>query len=50
MAKEELLEKIEAKRNELHDIIKANGLSSRITIEYSQQLDRLLNQFDKNYY
>lgn len=43
--KQEFLELVEAKRIELNKIVAKNGLNSKITIEYSQKLDRLLNQY-----
>lgn len=46
----EFLEKIELKRSELINIVARNGLSSHITIEYSQQLDQLLNMYHEKFH
>nr|WP_207789080.1 aspartyl-phosphate phosphatase Spo0E family protein [Neobacillus terrae] len=47
--KQELLELIEKKRSELILIATKNGLSSSIAIKYSQELDHLLNEYDKRF-
>jgi hypothetical protein len=47
MAKSDFLEQIELKRNELINIVAKNGLNSRVAIEYSQQLDQLLNKYNE---
>ena len=47
MDKESLLNAIEAKRTELLNIAFENGLTSPLAIEYSQELDRLLNLYDE---
>lgn len=44
--KEELLKMIEMKRSELFEIVSKNGFSSAISIKYSQELDKLLNQYN----
>ncbi|NHM29909.1 Spo0E family sporulation regulatory protein-aspartic acid phosphatase [Neobacillus terrae] len=49
MLKQELLELIEKKRSELILIATKNGLSSSIAIKYSQELDHLLNEYDKRF-
>ncbi|WP_409305550.1 Spo0E family sporulation regulatory protein-aspartic acid phosphatase [Peribacillus sp. SCS-155] len=50
MTKTEYLALIEKKRTELIQIVSKNGLDSRITLEFSQELDRLLNQYNSIYY
>ena len=45
MDNQELLDKIETKRAELVAIVSKNGLSSQTTIQYSQELDDLLNNY-----
>jgi hypothetical protein len=45
MDNQELLAKIERKRLELVSIVSQNGLSSQTTIQYSQELDNLLNNY-----
>jgi hypothetical protein len=40
-----MLKIIENKRAELIDIVQKNGLNSTISIEYSQELDKLLNEY-----
>ncbi|WP_081092349.1 MULTISPECIES: aspartyl-phosphate phosphatase Spo0E family protein [Peribacillus] len=51
MAKQnEFLEQIELKRNELIKVVAEDGLNSTIAVEYSQQLDRLLNKYDELFY
>ena len=49
MGKEKLLNQIERKRLELFEIVARNGLNSPLAIEYSQELDTLLNQYDQIY-
>lgn len=46
----DFLEQIELKRNELINIVAKDGLNSNIAIEYSQQLDQLLNKYNENVY
>src|SRR4051812_18586815 len=41
VSKQEMLKIIENKRAELIDIVQKNGLNSTISIEYSQELDKL---------
>lgn len=45
MDNQELLAKIESKRLELVAIVSQKGLSSQVTIQYSQELDNLLNNY-----
>ncbi|MCY8781762.1 aspartyl-phosphate phosphatase YnzD [Bacillus spizizenii] len=47
MIREHLLNEIEKKRAELLQIVMANGMTSHITIELSQELDHLLIQYQK---
>ncbi|RFU70371.1 aspartyl-phosphate phosphatase Spo0E family protein [Peribacillus saganii] len=49
MLKQELLELIEEKRVELFQVVLKNGLSSHITVEHSQELDRLLNLYNTKF-
>ncbi|MGE8203960.1 Spo0E family sporulation regulatory protein-aspartic acid phosphatase [Heyndrickxia sp. NPDC080065] len=45
MRNEQLSKQIEKKRADLIEIVKKEGLSSSLAIQYSQELDRLLNQY-----
>nr|WGD64028.1 aspartyl-phosphate phosphatase YnzD [Bacillus subtilis] len=45
MIREHLLKEIEKKRAESAQIVMANGMTSHITIELSQELDHLLIQY-----
>jgi hypothetical protein len=47
--KHELLAVIELKRAELIQAAISNGLSSSIAIRYSQELDHLLNEYQRFY-
>ncbi|UII57521.1 aspartyl-phosphate phosphatase Spo0E family protein [Cytobacillus spongiae] len=47
MCKQELLALIEKKRAELIHIAMINGLSSTLAIKYSQELDTLLNEYNR---
>ncbi|PLT32085.1 aspartyl-phosphate phosphatase Spo0E family protein [Bacillus sp. V5-8f] len=47
MTKTEFLALIEKKRIELFQIVSKNGLNSNVTLKHSQELDRLLNQYNK---
>ncbi len=47
--KQELLDIIEQKRAELIHIALVNGLSSATAIKCSQELDRLLNEYNRKY-
>ncbi|KAA0547837.1 aspartyl-phosphate phosphatase Spo0E family protein [Bacillus sp. BGMRC 2118] len=49
MRKHELVELIEQKRQELIQVVAANGLASSITIECSKQLDELLNTYNRKH-
>ncbi|WP_175989127.1 aspartyl-phosphate phosphatase Spo0E family protein [Bacillus sp. Marseille-Q1617] len=49
MSKQELLERIEKKRAQLIEIVAENGLSSPQAIQYSQELDLLLNSYNTTY-
>jgi hypothetical protein len=45
---ERLLAKIEEKRNDMLNAAKIYGLNSEITIKFSQELDSLLNAYNKD--
>jgi hypothetical protein len=47
--KNELLQLIEKKRAELIEVVKQNGFTSPIAIHYSQELDQLLNEYNRIY-
>ena len=49
LSKEQLITLIEKKREELIQIASQNGLSSSIAITYSQELDELLNEYNRVY-
>lgn len=49
MHKHELITLIEKKRAELIQVAIVNGLSSTIAIRYSQELDYLLNEYNRHY-
>ncbi|MBH9965333.1 Spo0E like sporulation regulatory protein [[Bacillus] enclensis] len=49
MSKQELLDRIEKKRAQLIDIVAKNGLTSPQAIQYSQELDLLLNSYNSDY-
>ncbi len=49
LSKEQLISLIEKKREELIQIASKNGLSSTIAITYSQELDELLNEYNRVY-
>ncbi|MFC7784238.1 MAG: Spo0E family sporulation regulatory protein-aspartic acid phosphatase [Bacillota bacterium] len=49
MSKKELLERIEKQRAQLIDIVAENGLTSPQAIQFSQELDRLLNSYNSLY-
>lgn len=46
MTKTEFLALIEEKRSELFQIVSKNGLNSNVTLQYSQEIDQLLNQYN----
>ncbi|WP_084278950.1 aspartyl-phosphate phosphatase Spo0E family protein [Anoxybacillus tepidamans] len=41
---------IETKRNELMEIVAKRGLNAAVTIQISQELDSLLNQYNEYMY
>ncbi len=47
MLKHDLLTLIEKKRAELIQVALKNGLSSTVAIKYSQELDNLLNEYNR---
>ena len=47
--KQDLIELIENKRAELIQVAVTNGLTSSIAIRYSQELDHLLNEYNRKY-
>jgi Spo0E like sporulation regulatory protein len=49
LSKEQLITLIEKKREELIQIASKNGLNSTIAIHYSQELDELLNEYNRVY-
>jgi hypothetical protein len=49
LPKENLLDKIEQKRAELYKAATVNGFCSSIAIKYSQELDLLLNEYERKY-
>jgi hypothetical protein len=49
LSKEQLITLIEKKREELIQIASQNGLNSSIAITYSQELDELLNEYNRVY-
>ncbi|MDQ1146615.1 hypothetical protein QE429_003442 [Bacillus sp. SORGH_AS 510] len=49
MLKQELIALIEKKRAELIQVAITNGLTSSAAIRYSQELDHLLNEYNKVY-
>jgi Spo0E like sporulation regulatory protein len=49
VSKKELLERIEKQRAQLIDIVAENGLTSPQAIQFSQELDRLLNSYNSLY-
>ncbi|WP_191561593.1 aspartyl-phosphate phosphatase Spo0E family protein [Metabacillus idriensis] len=50
MSKQELLKLIEKKRAEMIDIAIKNGINSNVSIQYSQELDHLLNEYNRYTY
>jgi len=44
--KDYLREEIEKKREELFEVTKSTSLTSRLALQYSEELDLLLNQYD----
>ncbi|MEH6945387.1 aspartyl-phosphate phosphatase Spo0E family protein [Bacillus sp. JJ722] len=49
MSNQELLQQIEIKRKELVKIASEYGLNSSTTLQYSQELDYLLNQYNNSF-
>ncbi|MFJ7729270.1 Spo0E family sporulation regulatory protein-aspartic acid phosphatase [Neobacillus sp. NPDC097160] len=49
MIKQELVALIEKKRAELIQVAITNGLTSSVAIRYSQELDNLLNEYNRIY-
>jgi hypothetical protein len=49
MIKRDLIALIEKKRAELIQVAVTNGLTSSIAIHYSQELDHLLNEYNRKY-
>ncbi|MFK2825100.1 aspartyl-phosphate phosphatase Spo0E family protein [Bacillus sp. B190/17] len=49
MHKDDLLNAIEKKRLELFNIVAVNGLTSPFAVKCSQELDLLLNDYDRQY-
>jgi len=47
--KQDLISLIEKKRAELIQVAVTNGLTSSIAIRYSQELDHLLNEYNRMY-
>lgn len=47
--KQDLVTLIEKKRAELIQVAQTNGLTSSIAIRYSQELDHLLNEYNRRY-
>ncbi|MGD6816052.1 aspartyl-phosphate phosphatase Spo0E family protein [Metabacillus sp. 84] len=45
--KKSILKEIEQKRVELNEIADKNGMSSSITIRYSQELDKMLYEYQQ---
>ncbi|WP_343031323.1 aspartyl-phosphate phosphatase Spo0E family protein [Metabacillus lacus] len=48
-SKQELIKRIECKRAQLIETVGKNGLSSSITIQYSQELDCLINEYQTSF-
>ncbi|WP_082883931.1 MULTISPECIES: aspartyl-phosphate phosphatase Spo0E family protein [Bacillaceae] len=42
-----MLKEIERKREELNEIVCKNGMSSTVTIQYSQELDKMLYEYQQ---
>lgn len=49
MTKNDLVTLIEKKRAELIQVAITNGLTSSVAIRYSQELDHLLNEYQRVY-
>ncbi|WP_100331016.1 aspartyl-phosphate phosphatase Spo0E family protein [Bacillus xiapuensis] len=49
MGKNKMLHDIEKKRTELFKVVAINGLNSQLAVRYSQELDTLLNEYNRKY-
>ncbi|MBS4211722.1 MULTISPECIES: aspartyl-phosphate phosphatase Spo0E family protein [Neobacillus] len=49
MVKQDIVTLIEKKRAELYKVATKNGLTSSIAIRYSQELDHLINEYNRAY-
>ncbi|NRD79067.1 aspartyl-phosphate phosphatase Spo0E family protein [Bacillus sp. BRMEA1] len=49
MLKKELMTLIEKKRAELIQVAISSGFTSSVAIRYSQELDQLLNEYNRTY-
>ncbi|WP_074433018.1 aspartyl-phosphate phosphatase Spo0E family protein [Neobacillus dielmonensis] len=49
MIKQDLIALIENKRTELIKVATSNGLTSSLAIRYSQELDHLINEYNRRY-
>ncbi|WP_074432859.1 aspartyl-phosphate phosphatase Spo0E family protein [Neobacillus jeddahensis] len=49
MVKQDLIKLIEKKRAELIQVASTSGLTSSVAIRYSQELDHLLNEYNRIY-
>ncbi|AIE59777.1 aspartyl-phosphate phosphatase Spo0E family protein [Bacillus methanolicus] len=49
MTKQDLLSLIEKKRAELIQVVSKNGLNSSVAIKHSQELDILLNEYNRTF-
>jgi hypothetical protein len=47
--KQDLLNQIEQKRAELYQAATVNGFCSSLAIKFSQELDHLLNEYERQY-
>lgn len=47
MSKQDLVDLIEQKRAELIQVVSKSGLNSSIAIRHSQELDQLLNEYNR---
>jgi len=50
VSKQEILRLIEKKRIELMEMVAKSGLNAAVTIQLSQELDSLLNQYNEYMY
>jgi stage 0 sporulation regulatory protein len=49
LPKEHILDQIEQKRAELYQAVSMNGFCSTQAIKFSQELDNLLNEYERKY-